>query len=73
MNSSKINKHDVDSTIITIDNEDYIQLKEDISSKAEKNYVIAIFEQIKALIETGQAGDAVAVLDQAILDLTTLA
>lgn len=43
------------------------------SSKAEKNYVVAIFDQIKELILNGETEDAVAVLDKAILDLTTLA
>ena len=42
------------------------------TDKAEKNYVVAIFEQLKELIQTGEVGNAVAVLDQAILDLSVL-
>lgn len=42
------------------------------NNKAEKSFVITVFEQLKTLIEAGQTGDAVAVLDQAILDLSVL-
>ena len=36
-------------------------------------YITQIFEELKRLIQSGDYDDAVAVLDEAILDLTTLA
>lgn len=41
--------------------------------KADKVFVINIFEQLKVLIETGKTDEAIAVLDEAILDMSTLA
>lgn len=41
--------------------------------KADKSYVVSVFEQLKQLIQTGDIESAVAVLDEAILDLATLA
>ena len=41
--------------------------------KANKLYVIEVFEELKTLIQSGQAESAIAVLDEAILDLSTLA
>ena len=45
------------------------QLSED---KADKSYVVSIFEQLKELIQAGETTQAVALLDSAILDLSTL-
>ena len=41
--------------------------------KADKEFVVSIFEQLKALIEAGKTDEVIAVLDEAILDLTVLA
>ena len=41
--------------------------------KADKEFVVSIFEQLKALIEAGKTDEAIAVLDEAILDLAVLA
>lgn len=41
--------------------------------KADKSYVVSVFEQLKQLIQNGDIESAVAVLDEAILDLSTLA
>lgn len=41
--------------------------------KADKEFVVSIFEQLKALIEAGKTDEAIAVLDKAILDLAVLA
>jgi hypothetical protein len=41
--------------------------------KADKEFVVSIFEQLKALIETGKIDEVIAVLDEAILDLAVLA
>lgn len=49
------------------------QLKELSEKKADKSYVVSVFEQLKQLIQTGDIESAVAVLDEAILDLATLA
>ena len=43
------------------------------TDKADKSYVVSIFEQLKELIQTGEITQAVALLDSAILDLSTLA
>lgn len=40
--------------------------------KADKSYVVSVFEQLKQLIQNGDIESAVAVLDEAILDLSTL-
>lgn len=40
---------------------------------AEKSYVAAVFEELKALIKAGDTDGAIAVLDSAILDLAVLA
>ena len=40
--------------------------------KADKDYVVSVFEQLKQLILNGNIESAVAVLDEAILDLSTL-
>ena len=40
---------------------------------ADKEFVVSIFEQLKALIEAGKTDEARAVLDKAILDLAVLA
>ena len=42
-------------------------------SLADKEFVIDIFEQLKALIADGKTDEAIAVLDAAILDLAILA
>lgn len=41
--------------------------------KADKEFVVSIFEQLKALIEAGKTDEVIAVLDEAILDLAVLA
>lgn len=41
--------------------------------KADKSYVVAVFEELKNLIQNGQTDSAIAVLDKAILDLSVLA
>ena len=41
--------------------------------KADKSYIISVFNELKALIQNGENDSAVAVLDEAILDLSTLA
>lgn len=41
--------------------------------KADKDFVISVFEQLKQLIQNGETDSAVALLDSAILDLSTLA
>lgn len=41
--------------------------------KADKSYVVSVFEQLKQLIQNGEIDSAVALLDSAILDLSTLA
>ena len=55
----------------------YDYLEKDLNKlseeKADKNYVISVFEELKQLIQNGNIDGAVAVLDQAILDLSTLA
>ena len=42
------------------------------TDKADKSYVVSIFEQLKELIQAGETTQAVALLDSAILDLSTL-
>ena len=49
---------------------DLVQLSE---AKADKEFVINIFEQLKVLIEAGKTDESIAVLDEAILDLAILA
>ena len=49
------------------------RLDELLEEKADKSYVVEIFEQLKELIQTGEITQAVALLDSAILDLSTLA
>lgn len=44
-----------------------------LGQKADKSYVVSIFEQLKQLIQNGEMDSAVAILDEAILDLSTLA
>ena len=41
--------------------------------KADKEFVVSIFEQLKALIEAGKTDEVIAVLDEAIFDLAVLA
>lgn len=41
--------------------------------KADKEYVVSIFEEIKRLLQNGEIDSTVALLDKAILDLSTLA
>ena len=41
--------------------------------KADKEFVVSIFEQLKVLIEAGKTDEVIAVLDEAILDLAVLA
>ena len=41
--------------------------------KVDKSYVIELFEELKRLIQEGQSAAAIAVLDNAILDLSKLA
>lgn len=57
------------------DNETAISRLSDTLSeeKADKEFVVSIFEQLKALIEAGKTDEAIAVLDEAILDLAVLA
>lgn len=40
---------------------------------AEKSYIVSVFEELKALIKAGNTDGAIAVLDEAILDLAVLA
>lgn len=49
------------------------ELGELSEAKADKELVINIFEQLKVLIEVGKTDEAIAVLDEAILDLAILA
>ena len=57
--------------------EENTELKSDLGKvsedKADKSYVVSIFEQLKELIQAGEITQAVALLDSAILDLSTLA
>lgn len=57
------------------DNETAISRLSDRLSKekADKEFVVSIFEQLKALIEAGKTDEAIAVLDEAIFDLAVLA
>ena len=41
--------------------------------KADKEFVVSIFEQLKVLIEAGKTDEVIAVLDEAFLDLAVLA
>lgn len=43
------------------------------SEKADKKYVVSVFEELKSLLQNGETDSAVALLDSAILDLSTLA
>ena len=60
----------------SVDLSDYAT-KEEINElseeKADKDYVVSVFEQLKQLIQNGEIDSAVALLDSAILDLSTLA
>lgn len=51
--------------------------KNDISKlskeKVDKTYIVSVFEQLKETIQSGDVESSVAILDQAILDLSTLA
>lgn len=48
-------------------------LSKEIADKADKAYIIGVFEELKALIESGNTAGAIAVLDAAILDMAILA
>lgn len=41
--------------------------------KADKEYVVSVFEELKRLLQNGETDSAIALLDSAILDLSTLA
>lgn len=43
------------------------------SEKVDKSYIITVFEELKTAIQNGETEAAVAVLDNAILDLSILA
>lgn len=64
-------------TVTFLTNEDKTLIDNEINNlslnKADKNYVITVFEELKTLIQNGKTDSAIAVLDEAILDLTTLA
>lgn len=62
-------KEEVDNLLIEKANA-INQLSEE---KADKEFVVSIFEQLKALIEAGKTDEVIAVLDEAILDLAVLA
>lgn len=49
------------------------EFDEFVLNKADKSYVVSVFEELKKLILEGDNDGAVAVLDKAILDLSTLA
>lgn len=49
------------------------QLSGEIVNKADKAYIVGVFEELKALIEAGNTAGAIAVLDAAILDMDILA
>ena len=61
-NIGAANASDIDTAVSQISKE-----------KADKEFVVSIFEQLKALIEAGKTDEAIAVLDEAILDLAVLA
>ena len=44
-----------------------------LEEKADKAYMVQLFEELKTLIQSGNTESAIAVLDEAILDLTRLA
>lgn len=48
-------------------------IQSDLASKADKAYMVALFEELKALILSGDTESAVALLDHAILDNAVLA
>ena len=56
---------------------DTVATKEEVrqisEEKADKEYVVSIFEEIKRLLQNGEIDSTVALLDKAILDLSTLA
>lgn len=56
-----------------LDSNTEIAKTEDLEKKADKDYVVSVFEELKELIKNGDTDGAIAVLDQAILDLSTLA
>ena len=62
-------KEEVDNLLIEKANA-INQLSEE---KADKEFVVSIFEQLKALIEAGKTDEVIAVLDEAIFDLAVLA
>lgn len=45
----------------------------DMDSKVDKNYLVSVFEELKTALEAADIEGAVAVLDEAILDLSALA
>lgn len=49
------------------------QLSGEIAGLPTKEYIVAVFNELKALIEAGNTDGAIAVLDSAILDLAVLA
>ena len=49
------------------------KFEEVVLKKADRSYVVSVFEELKKLILEGDIEGAVAVLDKAILDLSTLA
>lgn len=55
------------------DAEDVSALSDEIANKADKAYMVTLFEDLKALILAGDTDGAVALLDQAILDSAVLA
>lgn len=50
-----------------------VVLKEELDKMVDREYITGIFEELKELIKSGQAESVIAVLDEAILDLSILA
>ena len=59
-------------TVQTLTEEQQAQARENIGATSIA-YVVNVFEELKMLIQSGNTDGAVAVLDAAILDLSTLA
>jgi hypothetical protein len=47
--------------------------EDELTAKVDKTYLISVFEELKAALEEADIEGAVAILDEAILDLSTLA
>lgn len=68
--SSAVSAHNADTAAHTDIREQISQLS---SEKVNKTYLISVFEELKVLLEDADIAGAIAVLDSAILDLSTLA